>query len=1216
MEIFMSNVNWNVDLNAVRVHLANHLHSHNFQDLHPTRMNFHVHLFPDRRRLHSHAGKGILTLPDENTGNRFLELFGSKQPRISMQIHNKQVWFTRSTRTNDIRRDVVEMLMLPYMDPYVVAERQQRVHQLERATIPIRTLQFGWECRDYVFSVECEYECEGAASLAFNAEKRELRITLRCDGQIYHIAISHSQIREITAHEYLGNVPAIVFTLHSPPTYECDIPFENLTIGSDPHDAVRQSPLIDKAYRRRRLSFLPIPDHQRVCPYASLVIRLICSSAADLHNFRRLSHTAQLHRLYDYEYATDYRGLFSSDALEKLESYLAELDWCIVFQIESIVHGLIVDVHEMLDLMPDILRIVEHKGSTFTANLLRKFGPKAQSLFWDDEAPTDVRQCFHDTLSEVLQNPTFATIKPAEGSLCEAYHLTITPTTIIFDGPFPERSNRVIRAYDPIHQEAFLRVSFLDEAKLQYRFDREVDPGFIRDRVGPFLLDGLVIANREFKFLAYSQSALKEHAVWFVTPFRQSGKLVDADSIIKSLGKFDGLQSDPELMYCPARYAARISQAFTATDAVEVEVEEILLIDDILTADQKYVFTDGVGTMSPEIAGEIWSQLRRTKRRGRALKKSAPSAYQIRLMGTKGMLSTDYKLRGLAICTRPSMTKFEASRWTTIEIARAFDRPGIYYLNRPLIMLLEGLGIPYNVFKEYQDQAVEETRRAGESLAQAAHLFESYGLGSSFRLPSVMLNLDKLGITVLPNSPFYAKMIEYGINHVLRDLKNHARIPIPGAWTLVGVADVHRYLQPGEIFACIKPVKGDTIYLEGPILISRSPTIHPGDAMIVNAVGRPRIGSCFAAEPIPNTVVFSERPIPSCLGGGDLDGDVYNLIPLWDLPEFTPTKNHPPARYDPAPKKKVDHPSTMDDVADFVMEYIISDVVGMVAINWLLIADQSEAHILDPDCMKLADLHSNAVDYPKSGQPVPINEIPRPKFRVKPDWHAPETVDVSSGEFYESRRAIGRLFRAIDLPIEHKFSEPRTRRRNHRTRRRRNVTDQLSGALGHLDVGTTHNDPVFLAVEDRVQEYIDTDRECPAQQRESILQLFGSYTSELRGICLANNLSHSRTARLSEEEAVIGTIVQKTSQRRKRKDAMATLRENTDFLVRGVREELAGDQDTSTEEYLERSWIAWEHAFARAGRKEFGEESFGVESFAWVALGAIFDALREIEERQ
>lgn len=71
---------------------------------------------------------------------------------------------------------------------------------------------------------------------------------------------------------------------------------------------------------------------------------------------------------------------------------------------------------------------------------------------------------------------------------------------------------------------------------------------------------------------------------------------------------------------------------------------------------------------------------------------------------------------------------------------------------------------------------------------------------------------------------------------------------------------------------------------------------------------------------------IGERPLPSCLGGGDLDGDEYNLIPLDALPEFNPSKLYAPAMYDAAPKKFLDRPSTMADVADFFVDYISSDV--------------------------------------------------------------------------------------------------------------------------------------------------------------------------------------------------------------------------------------------------------------------------------------------------
>ena len=95
---------------------------------------------------------------------------------------------------------------------------------------------------------------------------------------------------------------------------------------------------------------------------------------------------------------------------------------------------------------------------------------------------------------------------------------------------------------------------------------------------------------------------------------------------------------------------------------------------------------------------------------------------------------------------------------------------------------------------------------------------------------------------------------------VLRELKHHARIPVPGpeSWTLVGVADIHGQLEEGEIFACIdSPNDSRLIYLEGPCLISRSPTIHPGDIQMVHAIGRPPAGSALASESLRNTVVFS-----------------------------------------------------------------------------------------------------------------------------------------------------------------------------------------------------------------------------------------------------------------------------------------------------------------------------------------------------------------------
>jgi RNA-dependent RNA polymerase len=72
--------------------------------------------------------------------------------------------------------------------------------------------------------------------------------------------------------------------------------------------------------------------------------------------------------------------------------------------------------------------------------------------------------------------------------------------------------------------------------------------------------------------------------------------------------------------------------------------------------------------------------------------------------------------------------------------------------------------------------------------------------------------------------------------------------------------------------------------------------------------------------------IKDDRPMPSCLGGGDLDGDEYNVIPLSDLPEFTPKKLYQAGQYSPAPRKELSRPCTQEDVMNFIVEYITSDV--------------------------------------------------------------------------------------------------------------------------------------------------------------------------------------------------------------------------------------------------------------------------------------------------
>ena len=88
-------------------------------------------------------------------------------------------------------------------------------------------------------------------------------------------------------------------------------------------------------------------------------------------------------------------------------------------------------------------------------------------------------------------------------------------------------------------------------------------------------------------------------------------------------------------------------------------------------------------------------------------------------------------------------------------------------------MLLDGLGVPFETFKHYQDLAIKQTQESVSSNDTAARMLESYGLGTSYTVPSVLLQLHKRGIRNLLSNPFWKKSMDFAVYHVLRELKNH-----------------------------------------------------------------------------------------------------------------------------------------------------------------------------------------------------------------------------------------------------------------------------------------------------------------------------------------------------------------------------------------------------------------------------------------------------------
>lgn len=1192
MELFFRDLSFQATPADVDIAFARVLHSPRYLPESHQPWNFSVRLFPPlkNRPGQNHRGCGTITVPHQYLGEGLLTDFGTVSP---LSVAGRKIKLQRSTGTlrpadiEKIRRD-------PYVPPHVLQRREATKETFQQNTVGILTLQLGWETRSGAFSVEWEKHFQGACHLVFSDTRRELRIRVFDQQDIIRsVAVLWSQISWSATS---SRDKTIFLSLLSPPTFDIEDSSQ-----SQLRSLLGLRPTAEK--RRRLLTLYEDPDLIRVLPYATLAIRLVCREASDLKNFKQLCKTARLPEPKDFAHRAEPLELFSEAKLEEYFCWICKLDWSIAFQLEALLRGRLADAREILSIRTTIDKMALRKGASYTAGFLRSVIAAAQfgSLGNDQE---EFRAGVQLLARDYSWTPESRTWDPKDGAF-HCYHVSISPTSMKLEGPLPERSNRVMRTYaDNI--DSFIRVSFVEENDLRYQHDREINgPEFVNDWVSPILRGGITVAGRPFNFLAYSQSALKSHTVWFVSDFTDAnGVKITAAIIIERLGTFRDLTYDKELIYCPARYGARISQAFTTTDStITVPAEEIIVAEDIKKG--QYCFTDGVGTISKSLARQIWKALQ--KRGSRAARRAVtyPRAFQIRLVGAKGMLSVDHRLIGDVVVLRQSMIKFEAPHSTDVEIAQAFVRPSKYFLNRPLIMLLEGLGIPYDVFQRLQDAAERDVYEAAKSLEKAAKTFDQFGLATSYRLSSTLLHLAKLGLTPDDMGDFYDRMLECAVHHILRDLKHHSRIPVHDGYTLVGVADIHHFLQEGEVFACASIPETNSIhYLEGLVLISRSPVIHPGDVQVVRAIGPPPLGSPFEKESLVNTVVFSvngPRPLPSYLGGGDLDGDVYNVTWLKDL---HPRQNLTPAAYDPAPKKLLDRPSTMEDVGDFVVDYISSDILGMVAINWLLIADLYD--IFHEDCKTLCQIHSTAVDYPKSGTPVAPSTVPKPKYDHKPDWHAPETVNLDGAtNFYESQKAIGKLFRAIDLPDVRLHNAATRRQRQH-------VQDDatepdLDEVFASLCIGDRHDDALESAVKDRVAEFIDVEPH--SKDVELAIDSLGRYSVDLQGICACNTIQRHKATMLSEEEAVVGTIVAKCSQRRRRKDAMSQLREQTSYLVKFVQEELAGGEDTSQHEWLASAWAAWKVS-------RHLKDRFGAHSYGWIALGEVFGAMKAIEQEE
>jgi RNA-dependent RNA polymerase len=246
--------------------------------------------------------------------------------------------------------------------------------------------------------------------------------------------------------------------------------------------------------------------------------------------------------------------------------------------------------------------------------------------------------------------------------------------------------------------------------------------------------------------------------------------------------------------------------------------------------------------------------------------------------------------------------------------------------------------------------------------------------------------------------------------------------------------------------------------------------------------------------------------------------------------------------------------------------------------------------------MNLAKLCSQAVDYAKNGNPVEIHSnFPKPLMKFKPDWHKTEVTGARELDYYISERALGSMFRNIELldpegPVEGLPTTP--------PQEKPPLEDPISDVLAPLVQRALNSDT-------------ETDHADPDSEGENgHAELHEHYVREMRYICVTHTLVDAPDVRLKEEEVVLGTILANCVQSRWRSDRTYRMKLHVEGLLGDIRGKILQIEGTPTQEQLRpclsRAWAVW--AWAQHHR----DEEF-IESFSLITLGVIIDNLKRLE---
>ena len=113
--------------------------------------------------------------------------------------------------------------------------------------------------------------------------------------------------------------------------------------------------------------------------------------------------------------------------------------------------------------------------------------------------------------------------------------------------------------------------------------------------------------------------------------------------------------------------------------------------------------------------------------------------------------------------------------------------------------------------------------------------------------------------------------------------------------------------------------------------------------------------------------------------------------------------------FTPLEPVRVEGNVTVDDMTSFFVQYMKYDLLGPIATAHRYWADQQPDGVKDEKCIRLAHLHSAAVDYAKTGRPAVMSS----DLRIMRWPHWAENRYNPNRRTYHSHRVIGQLYDCV-----------------------------------------------------------------------------------------------------------------------------------------------------------------------------------------------------------